>query len=252
MSNVVYDRAEEPIIISKGLSDKLLKQDNPGELMALYWFYYYTAKWQETNQPKATIKYVAQGLKTGEKKIRENKKKLIDLGLIEEIRKIDPDTKKTKGWYIKVNFIWGKEKTAKETKKTHPCKNPQGGYSHRVENEHPNALNTNNRNALNTNKEMFANQRFAGSDINEIMNLFYEYNPGLNHANKTQRQTVEWFLNKYGKKETKNLVKLSISIQGEQFAPVITTPLELKNKLGKLQSYIKRETGPKKGAIKRI
>ena len=65
-----YDKNQEPIVISKATSDIFLKEKNPSELMALYWFYYYTAKWQGTNNAKATTFYAAKGLKWGEDKIR--------------------------------------------------------------------------------------------------------------------------------------------------------------------------------------
>ena len=48
---VVYDVENEPIILPKPVLDKFFKQDKPGDLIALYSFYYYTAKWQKTNQP---------------------------------------------------------------------------------------------------------------------------------------------------------------------------------------------------------
>jgi hypothetical protein len=66
------------IILSKQTLDLFLKQDDPADLIALYCFYYYTAKWQATNQPKATISYVAKGLKWGEAKVRNQKRKLIE------------------------------------------------------------------------------------------------------------------------------------------------------------------------------
>ena len=138
-----YNIQEEPLVISKALTDKLLKEDNPSELIGLYLFYYYTAKWQETNQPKATIGYVANGLKWGEAKVRKNKKRLVELGLIEDIKKCNPDNNKVIGWYVKLNFLW--------TEKSHPINLPQCGKSHSVAKKNPNAYNINNINAYNTN-----------------------------------------------------------------------------------------------------
>ena len=40
------------IILSKQTLDLFLKQDNPADLIALYCFYYYTAKWQGRINPK--------------------------------------------------------------------------------------------------------------------------------------------------------------------------------------------------------
>ena len=57
--SISYDIQDEPIVIHKSIIDKFLKKDKPGDLIALYLFYYYTAKWQKTNQPKATTGYSA-------------------------------------------------------------------------------------------------------------------------------------------------------------------------------------------------
>ena len=101
----MYAVNEEPIVLSKPLMDKLLSQPRPADLIALYCFYYYTAKWQETNQPKATISYTANGLHWGEDRVRKIKKELISLGLIEGITTRGEGNRVT-GHFIKVNFIW--------------------------------------------------------------------------------------------------------------------------------------------------
>jgi hypothetical protein len=133
------------IILSKQTLDILLKEKKPSDLIALYCFYYYTAKWQKTNQPKATISYIAKGLNWGKDKARRNKQILIRLNLIEDVRDIDKKTKKIKGWYIKIKYIWKKE--------SHPINSPEGGLSQRVAFSDPNALSDNNINALSANKE---------------------------------------------------------------------------------------------------
>lgn len=100
-----YDVAQEPIVLSKFLLDKLLETTCPSDSIALYTFYYYTAKWQKTNRVKATNTYVRKGLKWGSDKLTSTKKILEDLGLVENI--VDKDsTGKVKGWYVQVNFIW--------------------------------------------------------------------------------------------------------------------------------------------------
>ena len=115
-----HDFIENEItILSKQTLDAFWKQKNPAELIGLYCFYYYTAKWQKTNQPKATIAYCAKTLKWGMNKTRKNKQKLIDLNLIEDVRHIDKKSKKVKGWYVKVKYLWEKE--------THPISFGEGG-----------------------------------------------------------------------------------------------------------------------------
>ena len=61
-------------MLSKQTLDLFLKQKNLADLIGLYCFYYYTAKWQQTNQPKATTGYAAKGLKWGIQKIQKHKK----------------------------------------------------------------------------------------------------------------------------------------------------------------------------------
>ena len=80
------DIAEELVIIPKQVFEIILKQDNPGDLIGLYSFYYYTAKWQKTNQPKCTNTYCMKGLQYGEVRFMRAKKKLMEIGLIESVK----------------------------------------------------------------------------------------------------------------------------------------------------------------------
>jgi len=108
-----YDRSQEPAVFSKSLSDLILKQNKPADLIALYWFYYYTAKWQKTNQPKATNGYVAKGLHWSAQRVIVIGKQLQQLGLIEKRKYRNPETKKIEGHYVYIKFIWGKQEIRK-------------------------------------------------------------------------------------------------------------------------------------------
>lgn len=165
------------VILTKQTLDIFLKQDNPGDLIALYTFYYYTAKWQETNQPKCTTSYVANGLHWSENKVRKAKKQLIEFGLIEDVQARD-NSNKIIGHYVKMNYIFrnevvenctnnideknhpndfpqGGEKSGKMriSEKNHPNDFAQGGIMQSVESKGTNALSTNNINALSTNNK---------------------------------------------------------------------------------------------------
>lgn len=100
-----YDIKNEPTILSKALLDLFLQHDNPDELIALYVFYYYTAKWQGTNYPKAVNNYAMKGLRWGETRLLKNKKILLRLGLIENKRTVD-NYGRVLGHYVKVNFVF--------------------------------------------------------------------------------------------------------------------------------------------------
>ena len=151
-----YDRNEEPVVISKHTLDVLLKQDKPGDLIALYTFYYYTAKWQRTNQAKCTTGYVAKGLGWTEERVRARKKVLIGLNLIQNVVAKN-DNNQIAGHYVRIKFIWTKEKAKEamerlemgvEEAESHPPVFPGGGDSLGVAIPGTNALRAVNSNAL--------------------------------------------------------------------------------------------------------
>lgn len=152
-----YEEEQEPIVLSKPTLDLLLKQECPSDLIALYTFYYYTAKWQKTNAPKCSTGYVANGLNWPENRVRRSKQTLSSLGLIEDYPARDPETQKITGHFVRVKFIWTKEKAneAEKLSEQEPPSRfsigwpkPEGGVSHRVENREGNALRAISLNAL--------------------------------------------------------------------------------------------------------
>lgn len=84
------------------------------------------------------------------------------------------------------------------------------------------------------------------NEINEIFRLFYEsVNPLVPFNNKTQRDAAEELIKKFGFEKVKQMTEYAISIQGKDYTPTITTPLQLKNKFGDLIVYYKRENEKK-------
>lgn len=79
------------------------------------------------------------------------------------------------------------------------------------------------------------------SHVNDLMGLFYKINPGLNFGNKTQRKAMEWLIEKCGIEKAKNTVEFACSVQGQKYAPTITSPLQLKNKIGDLTTFFKKQ-----------
>lgn len=110
------DIANELIIINKETIDKLFKLDNCVDCLALYIFYYKTAKWQKTNQIKASDNYVMKSLGFGKTKLVNAKKSLKENGLVEIVKKVDKSNK-IQGWFIKINYIV-KEQTISKIKPT--------------------------------------------------------------------------------------------------------------------------------------
>jgi len=165
-----YDKKNEPIVISKFLLDiffnpksiKYRKLDHPADLISLYIFYYYTAKWQNTNSVQATTEYTAKGLKWSSDRVRQRKKELIKLDLIEDKISKNPQTNQIEGHYILVKFIWGHEST-----KSHTQENPEYGESPSMENPEGNALDYNSRNALGYNSKRFTKVNLTDSNESE-------------------------------------------------------------------------------------
>lgn len=93
------------IAVPKITMDVIWNCEVPGDVIALYMFYCYTAKWQQTNQPKATTNYSSKGLNWSEPRVRKAKNILKDLKLIEDIRRVNKDTKKFEGWFIKITYL---------------------------------------------------------------------------------------------------------------------------------------------------
>jgi len=85
MENYENEIQYRPIVIDKSILDILQKEELGYGLLALYVFYYYTAIWQKTNQPHATIPFVAKGLHASTAKVRKWKRRLIELNLIKEV-----------------------------------------------------------------------------------------------------------------------------------------------------------------------
>ena len=233
------------IILSKQTIDKMLESQYPSNLIGLYCFYYYTAKWQKTNMIKCTTNYVMKGLNWTKEKVINTKKELKKNGLIE-----DRQTKNKKGqitgWYIKVNYIW-----KKETIKNQKVELPEGGKSHRVENPDTNALSANSLNALSANNKTATPAVVARKDqvIFDLIELFKPINPTYERlfSNKTQRASLDRLVKKFGREKIENMIKYLPKIFGKPYAPVITTPFELEKKLANLISYIQQEKskGPK-------
>ena len=80
------DISNELLIVSKITIDNIFKIDKPTDPLALYIFYYKTAKWQKTNRIKANDLYVRKCLGWGSKRVTQTKKILQKNGLIKIIQ----------------------------------------------------------------------------------------------------------------------------------------------------------------------
>lgn len=81
----------------------------------------------------------------------------------------------------------------------------------------------------------------CGDEVNKIFNLFYEINPTINFGNKTDRNVIESLIKRFGFEGLVAMVKQAISIQGEQYAPVVTTPFQFNKKLAEIKIYFDKK-----------
>jgi hypothetical protein len=145
--------------ISKQTMDDLMKDSTSraGDAIALLAFYNYTALWQDTNQPRATVEYVAKGLHWGLEKVRQIKGDLRALGYIEDIQQRDPKTNRVVGTYVRLKYFHPTEKP-KGGEPVHPQdfstpgKKPECGPSQTVETKEANALKSDKGNACTPDK----------------------------------------------------------------------------------------------------
>jgi len=81
------------------------------------------------------------------------------------------------------------------------------------------------------------------SQVNPLIELFKEVNPSNSKlfANKTQRGSAERMLKTHGLQKLSGLIKLLPQMNGDKYAPVITTPVQLEDKLGQLLAYGQRK-----------
>lgn len=238
-----YDVLNEPLILSKPLMDILLKESQYANLVALYSFYYYTAKWQSTTIIKATTTYVSVGMNWTIQKVRRTKDRLKELKLIEDVV-IRDNQNKVSGHFVKVHLVW-----------SHPTEKPPGGTNHPVEKSTPNAYIYNNINALIKDNKI-PHDKCAASDIKEknvpflplakYLSRCIQFNKNITH---TTKQLATWT------NDIRLLIqdhkipyeRVEAALQwyrkniGGQYIPVIESGRSLREKFFKLEAAMDRD-----------
>lgn len=86
--------------------DRILKSGSKhsGNMLGLWMFYAITARRQNTNKPRATVKFVAKGMRWGIDKVREVRNELKALELIEDVQ-ARGENGMVQQRYVKVNYL---------------------------------------------------------------------------------------------------------------------------------------------------
>ncbi len=97
----------------------------------------------------------------------------------------------------------------------------------------------------NTFKEThIAKQSFADKkQIDQIIDVFYQsVNPTINWGNTTNRKATADLIKRFGLKGTLKMAEQICSVQGkDRYAPVVTTPYQMKEKLAQFKIYFEKE-----------
>ena len=255
-TNAIYDSNQEPLCISKSILDLFLDQteEKPSDLIGIYCFYYYTAKWQQTNCPKATTGYVAKGLQISAAKVQRLKKVLIDLKLVKDVSVRSEDNSRIIGHYILVNFMWGKENTT-------PL------FLQGVENLGGNALSVNRLNALSTNtpdvlkKKKPSKSKPTAQERNEQylrqakkLSALISKHKNIKHTSHQLKQWAKDFRllhekNGVDPKRQNQVLHRYAKIYGMQYVPEAESGSTFRHKFTKIESAIDRASNPKNRKI---
>jgi len=79
-----------------------------------------------------------------------------------------------------------------------------------------------------------------GSQVNEMIDIFYKVNPTIKYGNKTMRASVLNLYKVFGKEKALKMAEYACSILGKEFAPVIATPQDLEKKATSLAAYYQK------------
>jgi len=85
-----------------------------------------------------------------------------------------------------------------------------------------------------------------GSQIKQVMEIFYQINPTLNWGNKTTRKATADLIKKFGLEGTKRMAEAVVAVQGKPYAPVATTPYQMKEKLAQFKIYFDKQKGERR------
>lgn len=84
-------------------------------------------------------------------------------------------------------------------------------------------------------------EKKLNAQVVSILEAFQKsVNPGLSYGHKTNREAAKWMIATWGFDRTMKLVEYAISIHGEEFAPTIATPYDLKVGFAKVSAYYKK------------
>jgi len=109
-------------------------------------------------------------------------------------------------------------------------------------------INNNDNNDKNDNNGTTSEVNLAGNETNKVLSLFKDVNPTYEQLfkNTTQRKALERLIGKFGADKVSRMIQSLSTTNKEQYAPVITTPVQLETNLGKLVAFIQKRSNESK------
>jgi hypothetical protein len=255
---VTDDIEFRPISIPKATMDLLLKQERPDRLIVLYVFYYYTAIWQKTNQPKVTKLFAAKALKWKKETVSKYKQELTDLGLVKSVKKRDKSNRIV-GHFTKVKFYpKRRQSSSKKDKKQKTIVPPNGPKNHRPPNGASGILNAY------SNGNIYVSSPF-GSDTPGFDDKIYrewadKLHQTINAANKLKRKSdsKEWIkqFRKLHKddgatpKRIKRVLNWLCKNYGKKYVPAVFSAITFRDKFLRIENVMKIDK--EKKAVKKV
>jgi len=105
------------------------------------------------------------------------------------------------------------------------------------------AINKNDKN----DKNVIKNTASSHDDgVQKIFDIFYNtVNPTISFGNTTSRKAAQNLIKQFGLERILKITKYSCKVQSEQFAPTITTPYQLKEKMAQLKIFADKQKSKK-------
>lgn len=194
-----------------------------------------------TQQCWPSIKTICEQHNISNKSVIKGIKELEKWGIIKIIKEKDDKTKRQlNNIYILLDKSEWKEKPIRVNDiHTESRVNNREEPSERQEKSRVNDIHCKDNTVIKDNTlEGIATQGVA---VNELLGLFEKINPTINYGNITQRKALSDLTEKFGIEKIRSAIEYAVSIYGKQYAPTITTPIQLKNKLSELGAYKLRE-----------
>jgi len=201
-------------------------------------------------------KLISEELNIGERTVRNYLKKFEECNLISVERNTDKKTKKriNNTYWLLDKEVWRKPEATGAYGKKKPEANDdtiQRQMTTESQRQQVPIKETNEEKKTNIKNTHIAKTSFCGKDINDLIELFKPINPAYERLfkNKTQREALEGIVEKSGVEPVRRLLKALPGIVVKKFAPRISTPCQLRDKLGDLKIFLEQEKPRGKGIV---